>query len=263
MTRIARPEAQGGNPANLVHMPSNGSAVPSYALAASAVDRERAFRLVYDSYLRSGLCSPNGHQLRVTPYHLLPTTSVFIAKIRGEVISTMSLVRDGELGLPMESMYPAEIRDRRESGVAMAEVSCLADRRKDPRRFMEVFANLARVMAQFGRRHGVRQLLIVCHPRHARFYSRYLGFQPIGELKSCPHVQGNPAIPMFVDFDEEERKQSRAYRQMFGELLPELSLKHGLMDPPEMASLRQIVDECYEVIPQDNFGNEGDRIATC
>ena len=60
-----------------------------------------AFQLVYDAYLRSGLTKPNAYGLRVTPYHLLPTTEVFVALDRRKVICTVSLVRDGELGLPM------------------------------------------------------------------------------------------------------------------------------------------------------------------
>ena len=35
-----------------------------------------AFRLVYEQYLRLGLMKPNLHRMRVTPYHLLPTTEV-------------------------------------------------------------------------------------------------------------------------------------------------------------------------------------------
>ena len=45
----------------------------------------------------------------VTPYHLLPTTEIFIAEYQGEVIFTMSLVIDGDLGVPMEHVYGDEI----------------------------------------------------------------------------------------------------------------------------------------------------------
>ena len=71
--------------------------------------RDAAFRLVYHSYLRADLTEPNRHETRVTPYHLLPTTEVFVGMCRGEIISTLSLIQDGELGLPIESVYAPEI----------------------------------------------------------------------------------------------------------------------------------------------------------
>ena len=43
--------------------------------------------------------------MRVTPYHLLPTTEIFIALHQGEVVLTYTLVLDGRLGVPMESVY--------------------------------------------------------------------------------------------------------------------------------------------------------------
>ena len=74
-------------------------------IGASREELFAAFHLVYEQYLRSGLMKPNSYRMRVTPYHLLPSTEVLVALDRGAVTCTMSLVRDGELGLPMESVY--------------------------------------------------------------------------------------------------------------------------------------------------------------
>ena len=99
-------------------------------VAATRSERQAAFELVYQSYLRAGLYAENPFGMRFTPYQLLPTTDIIIAKLRGEVVSTLSLVRDGELGLPMEEIYPEEVNARRNKSVGLAEVSCLADRRR-------------------------------------------------------------------------------------------------------------------------------------
>ena len=56
-----------------------------YKIANSREERAAAFRLVYDAYLKGGLGEPNPHQMRVTPYHLLPGTEVFIAVLEGKV----------------------------------------------------------------------------------------------------------------------------------------------------------------------------------
>src|SRR4051812_10196410 len=103
---------------------------------------ESAFRLVHGSYLRSGLAQPNASGMRVTPYHLLPTTEVFVSLLGQEAICSVTLVADGALGLPMESIYRAEVDARRSGGRKLAEVSCLADRRSNPRRFFPLFLAL-------------------------------------------------------------------------------------------------------------------------
>jgi len=124
----------------------------TYRIASTRQEREAAFRLVYQSYLRSGLGEVNDYQMRVTPYHLLPTTEVFIAQLRGEVIFTMSLVTDGELGVPMEHVYGDEIARLRRQGLRVGEVSCLADRRAALERFFPVFLRTSRLMVQYARR---------------------------------------------------------------------------------------------------------------
>ena len=165
-----------------------------FKIAASPAERQGAFRLLYANYLRQGLGEPNQYQMRVTPFHLLHTTTIFVAKLEEEVVATLTLVADGKLGLPLEAMYGPEVQRRRSCGVPIAEVSCLADRRKSPSRFLGTFMTLSKLMAQYARRQGVDELLAAVHPRHARFYERYLGFETIAGLAPCPHVQGQPAI---------------------------------------------------------------------
>src|SRR5207249_7362589 len=94
-------------------------------IASTRAEREAAFRLVYQRYLASGLCAANPHGMRVTPYHLLPTTTVFVAIYRGEVILAVSLIGDGGEGVPMESIFPEEIQNLRNQGVRFGEISCL------------------------------------------------------------------------------------------------------------------------------------------
>ncbi len=95
-------------------------------IAASREERKAAFRLVYGKYLRSNLCEPNEWQMRVTPYHLQPTTDVINASVPDGVTATLTLVRDGHLGLPMEGVFGAEVARRRAKKLHLAEVSSLA-----------------------------------------------------------------------------------------------------------------------------------------
>lgn len=190
-------------------------------VARSRAEFEGAFRLVYSSYLRAGLCSPSAQQTRVTPYHLLPSTDVIVGILRGEVISTLSLVRDGELGLPMESVYGDEVEKRRAAGLRLAEVSCLADRRKEPARFFGLFCDLSRVMVQMAAAEGIDQLLIAVHPRHARMYARAMAFQQFGEPREYPLVNGNAAVALTLDMEWARAHQAVLWRRFVGTALPE------------------------------------------
>jgi hypothetical protein len=194
-------------------------------VAATREERQSAFELVYTSYLRACLCTANPDGLRFTPHQLLPTTDVIIATLHGEVISTLSLVRDGELGLPMEEIYPEEVNERRARGVRLAEVSCLADRREDPARFFGLFCELGRLMAQLGINSGVDELLVTVHPRHASIYRRYMAFQPLGDRREYPAVQGNPAVALSLNFERAKLDSPKSWREFFGEPLPERVLR--------------------------------------
>src|SRR6266550_2722681 len=48
----------------------------TYKIAATRREREAAFRLVYETYLRAGLEQPKPHGMRVMSYHMLPTTDI-------------------------------------------------------------------------------------------------------------------------------------------------------------------------------------------
>lgn len=169
-------------------------------VASTRSDREGAFRLAYHSYLRADLCGPSTLGMRITPYQLLISTDIIVAELRGEVISTLSFVRDGELGLPMECVYPEEVSERRRAGLRLAEVSCLADRRQGFSRYYALFWELARMVVQISASEGIDQVLIAVHPRHAKMYCRAMGFARIGDNRQYPAVNDNPAVPLCLDF---------------------------------------------------------------
>ncbi len=190
-------------------------------VASSRDERQGAFRLAYNAYHRAGLCEARDEGLRITPYQLLPTTDIIVAILRGEVISTLSLVRDGELGLPVEAVYPEEVRQRRANGLKLAEVSCLADRRKDAARFFSLFSELAQVMIQMADREVVDQLLIAVHPRHARMYCRAMAFKQIGDARDYEAVNGNPAVLLCLDLEDGKANRMETWKRFAGDPLPE------------------------------------------
>src|SRR5262245_55044202 len=117
-----------------------------YRVARTRREREAAFRLVYENYIAAGLIEPNSYRMRVTPYHLLPTTNVFVGTRGGEVLCTMTLIADGEMGLPMESIYADEVMRHREQGMYVGEVSCLATLESGGPTVLPMFLNLSRLV---------------------------------------------------------------------------------------------------------------------
>jgi len=220
-----------------------------YKIAATQQERAEAFRLVYNCYLQSGLGEPNPHEMRVTPYHLLPTTEVFLASYDDEPISTVTLVIDGDLGLPMESVYGREVALFRHWGLNVGEVSCLADRRREFRGFFPVFLRLSRLVVQYARRRGLDGLLLAVHPRHARFYQRFMDFELFGRQKAHPAVRNAPAVALFLDFARVDRERPENYDTFFGEPLPDEMLRPCPITAAQREFFHPIVDAGFEFAP--------------
>lgn len=220
-----------------------------YRIATSQDEREAAFRLVYQSYLEAGLGQPNRYQMRVTPYHLLPSTEVFVAVLGSETVFTVSLIGDGQLGLPMENVYGQEVRDLRERGLRIGEVSCLADRRSKYRKCFPVFLRLCRLTAQYAWHQGLDQLLVAVHPRHARFYQRFIDFEPIGPERSYPSVQNRPAVALSLDLVRLHREGGKGYETLFMPPIPEEQLASARFTLTENEYLRPMIDPSFDYAP--------------
>ena len=213
----------------------------TYKLAERPAELRSALHLVYRNYLRAGLIRPNPHRLRVTPWHLLPTTEVFVGADGDDAICTASLVTDGELGIPMESIFPEEIEARRLTGLRFAEVSCLADRRGRTQHCFPILKRLFELVAQSSRRRGIDLLLIAVHPHHSRFYERFLGFEPIGVTKNYDAVCDHPAVPLELDFLRLPIHHPRAYRTLFENSFPDEILDHKSRTGPLPAAIASAV----------------------
>ena len=220
-----------------------------YKIAATRTEREEAFRLVYRAYFNAGLGEPNSYKMRVTPYHLLPTTEVFVARYQEHTICTITLVVDGELGLPMQGIYDAEVAERREHGFRLGEVSCLADRRSEHRRSFPVFLRLCRFTAQYAWRSGLHQLLVAVHPRHAKFYRRFMDFRTIGEERTYPSVRNHPAVALELDLVRLHRERSEAYHTLFAPVIPYYLLQPQPISPAQSDYFSAMVDPTFCLAP--------------
>jgi hypothetical protein len=132
-------------------------------LATSVADLHAAYRLVYERYLSEGYQEPTPGKLRFIAHCCLPESYTFVARSGGEIIATLSLIKDRELGLPLETEYSGEIVALREQGRELAEVSCLATREGVDQ---SVVLQLIRTMYSFARyRAGVTDWVIAVNPK--------------------------------------------------------------------------------------------------
>jgi len=224
----------------------NSEAGIVYKTASQRQELHAAFGLVYRAYVGSGLMKPNRHKMRVMPHHLLPTTEVFVAVAGGEVVCTLSLVGDGELALPMESIYDLEVSARRIEGFSVGEVSCLADRQLGRERSFPVVMRLMALMAQSAKYRGIDQLMIAVHPRHARFYQRFCAFKPFGKERAYNSVCNHPAVAMAVDLTRVHIDDPRAHRRFFGKPFTQEALRHRPIASDMRAELEYVVEETYD-----------------
>lgn len=189
----------------------------TYKVADCREEREEAFQLTYKAYVKANLIAENPHEMRVSPHHLNPMTDVLIAKYQGRVVYTVTLITDDVAGLPMDEIFPEELDELREQGGCVAEMSCLAGDEDafEGREGYKVYTNLISLALQFARQNGVDRLLLAVHPRHARFYDRFFGCEPIGETKAYAAVQDNPAVPCVHDFAKLDKRGYKLFDQMY------------------------------------------------
>lgn len=224
------------------------AAEPVIKLASCVGDWMSAFTLVYEAYVHSNLALPNPCGLRVTPYQLLPTTEILIATHQDRAICTMSLVRDGRLGLPLEELYAEQVAWRRQQGIRLAEVSCFADYQSDQKTGFTVTIALMSLAAQCAKSRGVDEALIAIHPRHVAFYERFLGFEVIGEERSYATVLDQPAVAMALDLNRLADTHPRGYARIFGAPFPSTSLDYH----PMPDDLREELAIALSVIAMSN-----------
>lgn len=180
-------------------------------------EREAAFRLLHQAYYRAGLTGDEACGMRVLKHHMSDQTDVMVAKRNGEVVFTMSLVRDAEYGMPLESLFTEEVQAMRAQGIRLAEVSSLASDNSLESK-TEQFALLVKMISltlQAARRRGVQRLLLAVHPRHARVYQRLFGCVICSEVREYAAVEGNPAVLCMHDFAELDQKRYPLYEQVY------------------------------------------------
>ena len=196
-----------------------------------------ALELVAANYTESGYEADPTCTARLTPHHALPESVTFIAQQADDVVMTMTMVPDNwVIGLPMEETYPEEIQSLRRQGRRLAEtISLAASDSLGIREFRRTFETMIRMLMQQHVANGGDTWVIAVNPRHREFYTRAMGFTPVGGRRAYASALDNPAEAFMLDCKQMRERVPAMHLQMFGEWLPAHSLEHSPM-PLHIAS---------------------------
>jgi hypothetical protein len=154
-------------------------------VATTRSERRAAGMLVARMYRDAGYLDASHGEAQpfFTPHHSLPQTTVFVAHAEGRIHGTVSVVRDSEHGLPMESLYADELNELRRDGRVPCEVCSLAvsleHERNSAKLFLQMFRQVTLYILHFSQ---ATDAIVTLKPSHQHFYEHHLGFTRIGGL---------------------------------------------------------------------------------
>lgn len=172
-------------------------------IAETKEELEACFAVLHDAYVDSGFMKPDPSGMRVTIYHALPTTTTLCAKYDGQVVGTISLVRESALGVPLQRIF--DLSSVREKEGHIAEVSALAVHRKFRKTGGSILFPLMKFMYEYCTTFfDTRHLVIAVNPSHIEMYESLLFFKRLPEkmVESYDFVNGAPAIGASLDLKE-------------------------------------------------------------
>jgi GNAT superfamily N-acetyltransferase len=181
-------------------------------IAETKEELEACFKLLHDAYVSSGFMLPSPSGLRVTIYHALPTTTTLCAKYDGEVVGTMSLIRESVFGFPLQAIFDlTQVRAKRGK---IAEVSALAVHPKFRKTGGAILFPLMKFMYEYCTTFfDTRHVVIAVNPNRIEMYESLLFFKRLTEkhVENYDFANGAPAVGASLDFKEARGQLKRAY----------------------------------------------------
>lgn len=187
---------------------------------------ESVCRLRYDAYVCKGYIAPKPSGTMSDEWDKLATTTHFVALQEDHVIGAVRLVLDSASGLPMERVFPEEIRQLREQGRRLAEASTMVIGNPYRDSDCRLWLRLSRALWGRGEMLQIDDLCIAVTPNHLAFYERLL-FEPMGPPKQYGSLNGILAYPLRL-----RAGQARAKHRSSGDKHGE-PLRGFLLDSPE------------------------------
>jgi len=181
-------------------------------IADTREELEACFRILHDAYVASGFMRPDPSGLRVTIYHALPTTTTLCAKFDGEVVGTLSIIREGVFGFPLQTVF--DLSPVRAKQGRIAEISALAVHPRFRQTGGAVLFPLMKFMYEYCTRYfDTRHLLIAVNPNKIELYESLLFFERLqaSVVDNYDFANGAPAIGATLDLHNAPQRFHDAY----------------------------------------------------
>lgn len=192
-------------------------------IADTREELEACFKLLHDAYVSSGFMKAAPSGLRATIYHALPTTTTLCAKFDGEVVGTLSLIRESVFGFPLQAIF--DLKEIRERGGKIAEVSALAVHPDFRKTGGAILFPLMKFMYEYCTTFfDTRHLVIAVHPTRIEMYESLLFFERLteNEVANYDFANGAPAVGASLDL----RTAPRKYKGIYGQKKQRKNLHH-------------------------------------
>ncbi|OIP20336.1 MAG: hypothetical protein CO066_02520 [Comamonadaceae bacterium CG_4_9_14_0_8_um_filter_60_18] len=181
-------------------------------IAETREELEACFKLLHDAYVGSGFMKPDPSGMRVTIYHALPTTTTLCAKFDGEVVGTMSLIRESLFGFPLQAIF--DLNDVRAHKGHIAEVSALAVHPKFRNTGGTILFPLMKFMYNYCTTFfDTRHLVIAVNPNRIEMYESLLFFKRLTEttVDNYDFANGAPAVGATLDLKTAPQRFEQVY----------------------------------------------------
>ena len=169
-------------------------------IADTQDELETCFRILHDAYVAAGFMKPDPSGLRVTIYHALPTTTTLCAKWDGQVVGTISMIREGVFGFPLQSVFNlGQVRARTGK---IAEISALAIDPKFRHTGGRILFPLMKFMYEYCREYfDTRHIVIAVNPNKIEMYESLLFFERLQArvVDNYDFANGAPAVGATLD----------------------------------------------------------------
>lgn len=185
---------------NLIHCDPEPDARLELKIADTQDELEACFRILHNAYVAAGFMQPDPSGLRVTIYHALPTTTTLCAKWDGQVVGTISMIREGVFGFPLQSVF--NLGQVRSKTGKIAEISALAI---DPRYRAtggRILFPLMKFMYEYCQQYfDTRHIVIAVNPNKIEMYESLLFFERLQArvVDNYDFANGAPAVGATLD----------------------------------------------------------------
>ncbi len=181
-------------------------------IADTREELEACFCILHDAYVAAGFMTPDPSGLRVTVYHALPTTTTLCAKWDGQVVGTISMIRDGAFGFPMQSAF--NLNPVRAGAGNIAEISALAVAPAFRKTGGRILFPLMKFMYEYCLAYfDTRHIVIAVNPNKIEMYESLLFFErlPTRVVDSYGFANGAPAVGASLDLVRADALLEQAY----------------------------------------------------